>query len=163
MDAEHSEHLVGASVWEQEMYSYLTEHVRKESAILREYIAAAEATKSKAFAYLIDVLVQDERRHHQFISDVAASLRTDAEFHKEDPKIPRLDFEAEDGGHLVALTKRLLDNEREDYREMKRLRKDLRPLENTTMWTMLIDTILRDTEKHIGILEFALEQAKRAR
>lgn len=162
-DADQEDHLVGASVWEQEMYSYLTDHVRRESAMLQEYLAAAETTKSKAMAYLINMLANDERRHHQFINDLASSLKTDAEFRKEEPAIPRLDLEQADGGQLLALTKRLLDNEKEDLKEMKRLRKELRSVEDTTLWTVLVDTILHDTEKHISILEFAVEHAKHKR
>ena len=162
-ETEQNDQLVGASVWEQEMYSYLTDHVRREGAMLREYLDAAEETKSKAMAYLINMLANDERRHHQFINDLASSLRTDAEFRNEDPAIPRLDLDQADGGHILALTKRLLDNEKEDLKEMKRLRKELRSVEDTTLWTVIVDTILADTEKHIGILEFALDHAKHRR
>ena len=148
-------------MWEQEMYAYLTGHVRREGAMLREYLAAAESTESKAFAYLINLLANDERRHHQFINDLASSLRTDAEFHRDEPAIPRLDLDRDDDGRLQGLTKMLLDNEKDDLKEMKRLRRKMRSMEDSTLWTVIVDAILADTHKHIAILEFALAHVKK--
>ena len=87
-----SERLVGASVSEQELYEHLTEHVRKERSVLEAYVAAADATDSKALAYVVKLLIDDERHHHLLFQQLAESLKHDAEFHSGDPAIPRLDF-----------------------------------------------------------------------
>src|SRR5579862_5641143 len=71
--------LVGASVWEERLYEHLTTHELKEREVLVEYQDAAAATKSAAFAYLADLIVDDEIRHHQIFRDLAAALKTDAE------------------------------------------------------------------------------------
>jgi hypothetical protein len=151
----------GASVWEQEMYAFLTEHTRREGALLEEYVSVAQGTASNALSYLVNMLVEDERRHHRYFNELASSLRSDAELSRLDPVIPRLDFDRVEPDQLLADTKRLLDHEKADAAELKRLRKELRDLEDTTLWVLLVDVMSRDTDKHIAILRFVQEHAKK--
>ena len=61
-----SSRLIGASVWEQEIYDHLSEHVAVEGSILDEYQRLAEdGSASSAFRYLARLVLDDERRHHQ--------------------------------------------------------------------------------------------------
>ena len=151
---------IGASVWERDIYRYLTEHVGLESEMLAEYVATAGGTKSKALSYLIDLLVEDERRHHRFFNELASSLKSEAELSADDPVVPRLDFDRVDRADLLASTKQLLERERSDAAELKRLRKELHDVEDTTLWALLVDVMSRDTEKHIAILRFVERHAK---
>ena len=59
---------------------------------------------------------------------------------------------------LLGATERLLDRERVDERELKRLSKDLRDLRGTSVWPVLVEMMERDTEKHQGILRFVKQQ-----
>jgi hypothetical protein len=152
--------LQGGSVWENEMYAHLVGHTRREGEMLHEYVAAAEATESQAFSYLLELLVADERRHHQLFDELASSLKTDAELSSADPVIPRLDLRRANQSDLMRLTKKLLDNERADKKELRRLSKELRNFKDTTLWGLIVDLMMRDTEKHIAILEFILTHAE---
>ncbi len=142
------------------MYTYLTEHTRLEGAMLAEYVATAEGTESKALAYLVNLLVEDEHRHHRFFNDLAASLKSEAELSGVDPVIPRLDLRLVDSADLLATTRRLLEHEQSDAVELKRLHKELRDLQDTTLWGLLVEIMQRDTEKHIAILRFVADHAK---
>jgi hypothetical protein len=62
---------------------------------------------------------------------------------------------------VAALTDQLLKSERQDARELKRLRRKLRSVRHTTLWDLLVDLMERDTQKHIAILRFAQKHAKR--
>lgn len=148
---------VGASVWERDLFRYLTEHVRIEGAMLAEYTEVAEQTESNAMQYLVGLLVDDERRHHRHFLELAESLKAEAELSRDEPVIPRLDFHKVDQERLVEVTKRLLENERDDVRELKRLRRELRDVKDTTLWGVLVDIMMRDTEKHIAILQFVVD------
>jgi bacterioferritin (cytochrome b1) len=154
---------VGASVWDREMFSYLTEHTRREGQMLEEYVRTAATTDSKALAYLLDMLVQDEHRHHQFFRDLAASLKAEAEFDVAGPVVPRLDLDVIDRDDLLDVTQRLLENERDDLAELKRLHKELRDFKDTTLWDLLVEIMQRDTEKHIAILQFVAKHARAKR
>jgi hypothetical protein len=144
----------GASVWERQMFEHLTEHTRREGAMLSEYAAIAEATESKALQYVINLLLEDERRHHRYFNELAASLKSEAELSADDPVVPRLDLDRVDRTVLRATTDRLLDHEKADAKELERLRKELRDVKDTTLWGLLVDIMQRDTEKHIAILRF---------
>ena len=153
--------LTGASAWEQDLYAHLTEHVQNERELLQEYVAAAEATGSKALAYLVKLLIEDERRHHILFEELAASLKSSAELTGQDPVVPWVDFERV-GTSVRDLTDRLMEREQQDLRELKKLQKELRDVKDTTLWSLLIDLMQRDTDKHIAILRFARGHTKKA-
>lgn len=152
---------VGASVWEREMFEHLTTHAQLEGQMLDGYLAAAQSSGSKAFAYVVGLLVDDERRHHRHFSDLAKSLKADAELRGEDPVIPHLDFHHADRTALLELTRELIANEEADAAELKRLRKEMRDLEDTTLWALLVDTMQLDTAKHLTMLRFVERHATR--
>jgi len=151
---------VGASVWENQIFTYLTQHALLEGAMLEEYVSAAEATNSKAMSYLVNLLIEDERRHHRFFHELASSLKSEAELSGVDPVVPRLDFDKAGQEELLAATRDLLAHEKSDAVELKRLKKDLHDVEDTTLWGLLVDIMMRDTEKHMAILKFVEQHAK---
>jgi rubrerythrin len=153
----------GASVWEHELFTYLTEHTRREGAMLQEYATIAEQTESKALAYVINLLLEDERRHHRFFNELAASLKSEAELSGVEPVIPRLDLRRVARAELLEITDRMLESEKSDALELKRLRKDLKDVEDSTLWGLLVDIMSRDTEKHVAILRFLADHAKPTR
>jgi hypothetical protein len=53
----------GPSAWARDLHVHLTSHVETERGLLEEYRSAAEASSSKAFAYLVNLLIEDEMRH----------------------------------------------------------------------------------------------------
>ncbi len=78
----------------------------------------------------------------------------------DDPVLP-------DGTHLDAgkaalaeETQGLIRAEKWDRLELKQLRKSLRPLRNTTLWELVVDLMLLDTEKHIRILKLVAMNAE---
>ncbi len=153
---------VGASAWERGLFGHLTEHIVEERGLLEEYANIAEATASNALAYLIKLLMADERRHHLIFEQLAHSLKTSAEMRDGSPAVPRLDFQADDRVEVLEVTARLLDREEQDLRELRRLRRELRDVEDTTLWGLLVELMERDTDKHIAILAFVRRHAQRA-
>jgi hypothetical protein len=144
----------GWSVCEAELFSHLSDHAAHEGALLDEYTHAAGATQSKALAYLIGILMEDERKHHRWFDELASSLQTEATLTGADPTIPRMDFHRADSVSIHDLTDRLLEHEKADERELKRLQHEMSDVQDTTLWGLLVDLMLRDTDKHIAILRF---------
>lgn len=153
---------VGASMWERELFGHLTDHIVQERGLLEECAEAAQATESTALAYLINLLMADERRHHTIFEQLAESLKSSAEMRDASPVVPRLDFQADNRVEVLEVAARLLDREEQDLRELKRLRRELRDVEDTTLWGLLVELMERDTDKHIAILDFVLRHAKRS-
>lgn len=149
----------GASVWELQMFQHLTGHTRREGAMLADYAELAATTESNALRYVINMLLEDERRHHRYFDELAMSLKSEAEFSEDEPVVPRLDLDRADPVELHDVTNRLLENEKADAKELRRLRKELHDVKDTTLWGLLVDVMLRDTEKHMEILEFIRRHA----
>jgi len=156
-----NESSAGPSVWERELYAHLTTHVEAEQGLLEEYRAAAEASSSKALRYLVDLLIQDEIRHHRIFVELADSLKAEALMMGTDPIIPVIDFGRGKQNAVIDLTERLLEKERQDEHDLKTLHRQLRDVKDTTLWDLLVDLMERDTQKHIAILRFARKHAGR--
>ncbi|MBF6557651.1 MAG: hypothetical protein IVW52_16125 [Acidimicrobiales bacterium] len=152
---------IGASRWEREIFDHLTQHIIQERELLAEYVDAATETESRALAYLIGLLVEDERRHHRLFQQLALSLKASAELQPDSPPVPRIDFDKENRAEVLEMTERLLEREEGDSLELKRLRKELSDVEDTTLWGLLVELMERDTDKHIAILRFAQRHARR--
>ena len=83
--------IAGASVWEQEFFDHVSGHIATEAAILDEYQRLAEdPAGSPAFRYLADLILADERRHHQLFNDLAESIRKFAALQPDNEPIPSL-------------------------------------------------------------------------
>ena len=151
---------VGASDGDIELFSMLRAHVAKERALLGEYVLASQESNSRALAYLVDLLVQDERRHHRIFLDLAASLKAETELDEHGPVVPRVDFDRTNASEVINVTNRLLASEKDDLRELKRIKLTMGTKDSSKMWILLINMMLHDTHKHIAILQFANRQAK---
>jgi hypothetical protein len=145
---------IGWSVGETELFAHLSGHAAREGAILDEYARAVTATESKALAYLVEILMEDERRHHRWFAELASSLQADASFSGAEPAVPRMDFHRADRIAVRNVTDRLLDHEKADVRELERLQHELRDVSGTTLWGLLVELMQRDTDKHIAVLTF---------
>ena len=144
----------GPSAFERNLYAHLTSHVRAERGLLEQYSAVAEQTESKAFRYLVNLLIEDEIRHHRFFAEIADSLKTEASLTGEDPAIPDIDFVRADREAVLDGTKHLLKAEQRDARELRQLQRELGVVEDVSLWSLLVDLMQRDTQKHIAILRF---------
>lgn len=158
-----STRITGASVWEQDMYDFVSGHVATEGAILAEYQRLAEdPAGSAAFRYLAGLILADERRHHQTFNDLAESIRHLAELRSDDEPIPSLHGLKADRERIMETTERLLETERADAKELKQLAKQMKDMRDTTLWVLLLDLMQDDTSKHIKILEFIRDRADHA-
>jgi hypothetical protein len=153
--------LVGASVWEEELYDHLTSHEQKEREVLVKYQEAAAASKSAALAYLASLIVEDEIRHHKTFRDLASALKSEAELRPDEPVIPRLDVGKADSQQVLELVEQLLESERADAKDLHHLAGQMKDVKDTTLWWLLVRLMEMDTAKHIEILEFARRQARK--
>lgn len=155
-----SQTLIGASVFEQELFDHVSSHVDDEVDTLRAYEALAEQCESKAFAFLAGMILQDERRHHQMLNDLAKTIQVSAELSQEPAPIPYLDLHKERDAILEA-TEKLLAIEKADEKELKRLAKEVKDFKDTTLWELMLEIMRADNAKHRMILKFIRDHAKR--
>lgn len=151
----------GASAWTQDLYDHITSHVENERDVLIAYQELADNTDSPAFAYLARLILDDERRHHQLLADLAETIRSSAELSSEPLPIPDLGMFRVDRERILEQTEWYLDVERDDQKQLARLRKELRDVRDTTLWELIVRLIQHDNEKHRMILEFIHDRAKK--
>lgn len=152
--------IVGASVGEQEIYDHLVTHVESERAIIEAYDRAARETASPAFAFLARLILDDERRHHGLLRELAETIRTSAELSGAPTPIPDLDLDAGDRDEILELTERFLEAEQNDQRELAKMEKLLKDMRDTTLWHFVLRLIEMDNAKHRAILEFIRTHAR---
>jgi len=143
--------LEGGSVWDEEVYSAFRAHVSEEDELLAEYRRLAADTGSPDVAYLVGLIAEDEERHHRLFEELAESLRGVVELEPGGHGVPDIPLRRE-GAALRKATAELIAFERADARKLRQLRRELKPVAETTIWPLLIETMELDTKKHILIL-----------
>jgi hypothetical protein len=155
-----AEHTVrGASVWEQQIYSHIIGHMEREREVLTEYEALTRDA-SPALAFLAGLILDDERRHHQLLRDLADAVRKSAELSPEPTPIPGLASLPADRERILAITERFLAVEEEDNEELEWLDKALREVRDTMLWQLVVRLMQLDNSKHRRILEFIRDGAR---
>lgn len=145
---------VGASPWDKRVATDLARHALDESEIIAAYSRFADQPIPAGLRYLVRLIVEDEERHHKVLMDMARSVAWGPVAHQRDDTTPPLPARTEGDASLHSVTQRFLEIERRDRRDLKRLARELAPVHETTLWGLLVDLMLLDTEKHIRILEF---------
>src|ERR1022692_222332 len=106
--------LAAMSPWQRDLFTHLTNHVQSERVLLEEYSSLAKETGSNAFQYLVNLLLQDEIRHHTIFMELAATLKSEALLSVEETAVPAMDFYRIDPSSIVSATNLLLEREEED-------------------------------------------------
>ena len=151
--------LVGASVWEEELYEHLTTHLGNELDLLTAYKNAAVESKSAAFQYLVGIIIDDEMRHHRVFEELANALRSDVEMRPVQPSVPDMGGFGQLPDTVIELTDALLAREEQDASSLRHLERELRDVRDTTLWYLLVKVMELDTEKHAEILRFVRKHA----
>jgi rubrerythrin len=147
----------GLSVWEHKVFEEVLSHIDEEREVLEVYAEAVSTTSSKAARFLMELILNDEQRHHKLLRDLAETI---AAFPLEGP-VPFLDYKPNPA--LQKAARDLLSVERADLDGLHELKKELRPVAETSLWSLLVELLVRDTEKHIEILKFLERHASGTR
>lgn len=131
----------------------LRSHGEREAAVLESYRRLVEDSPDEAVRYLGRLIIADEERHHDVITEMAN--RIDSWIIREvtiEPSTPALSPRVD--RVLLEQTRQLIALERQDARELRLLQKKLRHTPPTSLLPLLVNLMLRDTATHIEILRF---------
>jgi hypothetical protein len=141
------------SEWEEQLYSHFTAHTEQERGLLEAYARLASESPNEFVRYLTNMILEDEERHHRMFRQLANAIVADATLQRGPDDVPPV-LPTRDAPELIDTARRMIELEEEDREALARLRKELRPVRNTTLWDLLVEIAERDTEKHIAILRF---------
>ncbi|HSJ92198.1 MAG TPA: hypothetical protein VK917_09005 [Ilumatobacter sp.] len=146
--------------FEHRVLQLLEHHGANEGALLKAYQEIAERSDTDAAVrFLVELILNDEQRHHEVFEQMANAVRS---FVWEVPVEPRLPAAVpRPNPELHAATADLLRAERKDRKELKALRSTLRHDRSSTFDALMVDLMLRDTEKHVAILEYIHDHLSR--
>jgi len=142
--------------------SYLSEHVKAEDHALKAYEDLLRDRADDVASYLVNMILSDEKRHHQIFADMHGSLEHSMRLRDVESVVPPARITG-DVAALLATTKQLLRLEKADLKELRRLRRTwARATGDRKLWAVLVRTTEMDTKKHIEVLSYLLKLLKAA-
>ncbi|HEX7095931.1 MAG TPA: hypothetical protein VF183_08605 [Acidimicrobiales bacterium] len=145
--------------WWAEVTHAFQSHVREEVHFLDEYEELCLSITDPGTKFLLELIIEDERRHHALFERLAAAA-LGADDVEGTPPPPQLT--AEEARRVLEPTERFLDAEREDRGGLRDLSKRLGPARHDTLWQLLVELMAHDTAKHIAILEYLRDRLREA-
>jgi rubrerythrin len=141
---------VRVTEWAQELAGHLDEHMDNEREALRAY-REMSVRADENVALLVTQILDDEIRHHQQFAELRDSLRAEVEGRGPNGRVTTM--KPADVTALLAQTETLLELERNDLKELRKLAKTLRQVEDTAWRAVIIESMELDTRKHVRLLE----------
>jgi hypothetical protein len=152
----------GASADIRDVVELLARHGEEEGAILSRYQRFAEEASAPETRYFVELILDDERRHHDLLVEMASAIAWGLIDKSAEPVLPDMTHRDAGNAALAEETQSLLRAEERDRVELKRLRKRLRPFRNVALWELVVDLMILDTEKHVHILRLIAKNAEDA-
>jgi hypothetical protein len=143
---------VPASNATQQVLATLTSLDRHEDETLAAYRLLAERTEDDAVRYVVRLLIEDEERHQQLSAEMVRWLQILVDAASTGAGRPagrRRTTRA-----FLDTTRHLIDLERDDARELRELRSELRSVPATSLIHVLANLMLDDATRHIQVLRF---------
>jgi transposase len=130
----------------------LRAHSDRESAVLDAYRHLVEGSDDEGVRYLGRLIMHDEERHHEVINEMANRVESWMQGVDVEPSTPALSPHVD--RELLDETRRLIELEHEDAKELRQLRHELHDAPPSSLLPFLVTLMIHDTETHIEILRF---------
>jgi len=136
-------------------------HDWKEGDFIRSYKEIAAKSNDPLIKYLLQMIITDEERHHTVMHGMASSLRGIINWTKPEDAIPSMSELGEEKGELMKLTGDFIKLEKDGIKESRKLLKATKGYYQG-LFTLLVTTMIHDSEKHVEILDFLRQRLKKA-
>jgi rubrerythrin len=138
----------------EELLDQIRQHEDEEEIVLEDYERLAATTPDPGVRYLVNLIAQDERRHHALAKDIAQdmtrSLMWAADSGRELPTVRATGAERDE---LLVKTRKYLHLEAQGLTTIEHLEPKVREL-RSGMVELLFVIMAADTKKHIQILKY---------
>jgi len=136
-------------------------HGWKEGDFIRSYTDIAAKSNDPLIKYLLQLIITDEERHHAVMHAMASSLRGSINWSKPEDAIPSMCELGAEKGELMKVTADFIKLEKDGIKESKKLLKATKGYYQG-LFTLLVATMIHDSEKHVEILDFLRQRLKKA-
>ena len=136
-------------------------HEDGEKQLLHRYKETAEKSNNPLIRFLLRLIISDEEKHHAVTHAMVSTLRGDLTWTKPEEAIRGLYELGEGKEELLKLTEDFIEVEKEGIEEYKKLIKTSKGYYRG-LFVLLLQSMIRDSEKHVEILEFLQQRLKEA-
>lgn len=134
-------------------------HESKEEKSLEQYRTALGDIKNPVNRFVLQLVVSDEEKHRAVVHAMAATLKGSLNWTKPAGSLEGDPDNAPANRKLLAVTDEFIKLEREGIKEYKNLLKVCEDYYHG-LFKILIGAMVRDSEKHVELLEFLRERLK---
>ncbi|MBI4489739.1 MAG: hypothetical protein HY694_11690 [Deltaproteobacteria bacterium] len=136
-------------------------HEIQEAKFTQSYKEIADKSKNSLVKFLLRLIISDEEKHHAVIHAIVSTLKGDLTWTKPEDAIRGLYNLREEKEELLKLTEDFIQLEKEGINEYKELIKASKGYYRG-LFVLLLQSMIRDSEKHMEILEFLKQRLKEA-
>lgn len=137
MAAYEKDRLHGAARWAEKLEDQLAEHLLNEGDVLTSYMRFAGQDLPALPRYLVNLVLEDEKRHHDVLGGISQQLHEMAASSDEETYLPRPAGSTVPAG-LLEETEKFLSIEKADGRELRKLIKALRVRRDQDLWDLIM-------------------------
>ncbi len=138
-------------------------HEDLEGEFVQRYREIKEKSQNPLIKFLFQLIISDEEKHRATIHAIATTLKADITWtHPEDALrgFSELNKDTENK-ELLNITMDFIQHEKEGIKEYKKLSKSSKNYYRG-LFNLLLKSIIRDSEKHVEILDFIRRRLKEA-
>jgi rubrerythrin len=136
-------------------------HEAKEEESLEQYRKILGSLPNPATRFLLQLIISDEEKHRAVIHAMVATLKGSLMWTKPEGSLEGTTDLAEMNGRLRVITDGFIELEKAGIKDYKALAKESSGYYHG-LFKILLDSMIRDSEKHIELLEFLKENLKEA-
>ena len=141
----------------ERLLNYFESHEAKEEKCLQCYTEVLGEIKDPAIRFLLQLIASDEEKHRIIVRAMAVTLKGSLNWNRPAGSLEGNGALGKDAARLSAITDGFIDLEKEGIREYKILLKESVDYYHG-LFTILLQSMIRDSEKHVEILEFLRER-----
>jgi len=146
----------GSSAVER-LQAVIESHATGEEEHIAGYRRLGPLSGDLVTAMLVDLVVEDEERHHGLLRGMAARLRDDIEMTRSKTSLPAGAPPDDTSATLLALTRAYAEDEHKGANMLRSLATQASGLYGG-VFSLLLETMARDSEKHERVMRFIVQR-----
>ncbi|MEE8112965.1 MAG: ferritin family protein [Nitrososphaerales archaeon] len=136
-------------------------HEGQEEKFTRRYREIADKSKNPFVKFLLQLIISDEEKHHAVTHAMVSTLKGGLTWTNPADAIHGLADLGGEKDELLKITEDFIKLEKEGIKEYRKLIKKSKGY-HLGIFVLLLRSMVRDSEKHVEILEFLRQRLKEA-
>lgn len=134
-------------------------HEAKEERAVEEYKKFLGSVKDVITRFVMQLIISDEEKHRAVTHAMIATLKGSLTWTKPEGSLESAGETSDSEGPLLRITDEFIRLEKEGIKEYKMLEKESADYYHG-LFEILLSSIIRDSEKHVELLEFLRDRVK---